>query len=249
MKNSNLLKTLLVLSIAAMMTACGSNQTTGTSDLSSRSTTTVTDAANKATALCNQGSKDGMTMKLKAFTNSSGSVDLSYVWVRMTALPTGFAAGSSSISFYKWMGNSSGSTYLDPAKLNFVLWDSQTGSYITTTWTTSLKWSDVSTTAQGLGIYDAQTFFNRVNILVYLNDAAGQYDVLKVASYVSTSTAAQSQMDVLLPPYSANPAAYATESDGTTRNSALQALHPFKTLISSGYTTTQFQSMAQSYCF
>ncbi len=251
MKNANLLKTVLILSLAAMMTACGSNQqANGTSDLSSRSgTSTGTDAANKAVASCNQGSGSGIAVKLKAFTTSAGTVDMSYVWVRMTTLPTGFSSNTSSISFYKWLGNSAGSTYLDPAKLNFVIQDPTTGQYLLSTWTTSLKWSDISTTAQSIGITDAQTFFNRVNILVYLNDAQGAYDVLKVASYTSGSSSVASQLDVLLPPFSANPAAYATEADGTTRNSTLQSLHPFKSLNTQGWTTSQYQSMAQSYCF
>ncbi|MDG0817782.1 hypothetical protein [Bdellovibrio svalbardensis] len=251
MTNANLLKTVLILSLAAMMTACGSNQqASGTNDLSSRSNTTSgTDAANKAVASCNQGSGSGIGVKLKSYTNAAGALDMSYVWVKMATLPSGFSSNTSSISFFKWLGNPTGSTYLDPAKLNFVIQDPTTGQYLLSTWTTSLKWSDVSTTAQSIGITDAQTFFNRVNILVYLNDAQGAYDVLKVASYTSSSTAVASQMDILLPPYSANPAAYATEADGSARNSALQSLHPFKSMTSQGWTTAQYQSMAQSFCF
>lgn len=250
MKNSTLLKSVLILSVAVMMTACGSNQAaSGTNDLSSRSTDSGTDASNKAVATCNQGSGSGIAAKLKAFTTSAGTVDMSYVWVRMTTLPSGFSSNTSSLSFYKWLGNSSGSTYLDQSKLNFVIHDPVTGQYILPTWTTSLKWSDISATAQSIGITDAQTFFNRVNILVYLNDAQGAYDVLKIASYNTSSTAVASQLDVLLPPFSANPAAYATEADGTARNTALQSLHPFKSLNTQGWTTAQFQSMAQSYCF
>lgn len=250
MTNANLLKTVLILSVAAMMTACGSGQqANGTSDLSSRSdSSTSTDAANKAVASCNQGSGSGIGAKLKSIT-TNGALDMNYVGVRMTTLPSGFSANTNSISFFKWLGNSSGSTYLDPAKLNFILQDSQTGQYLLSAWTTSLKWSDISATAQSIGITDAQTFFNRVNILVYLNDAQGAYDVLKVASYTTSSSTVAAQLDILLPPFSANPAAYATEADGTARNSALQSLHPFKALSSQGWTTTQFQSMAQSYCF
>lgn len=252
MKNSKqLLTTIFLVGVAAMMTACGSNNAvSGSSDLSSRSNVTnPTDASNKAVASCNQGSASGLGAKLKSFTNSSGANDMSYVWVRLTSLPSGFSSNTSYIAFYKWLGNSSGSTYLDPSKLNFVLRDSVTGQYVTSTWATTLKWSDISTTAQAWGIYDAQTFFNRVDVLVYLADPQGQYDVLKVASYTTSSTTVASQMDVLLPPFSANPAAYATEADGTTRNSALQALHPFRTYANQGWSTSQFQSMAQSYCF
>lgn len=250
MTNANLLKTFLLISVAAMMTACGPNQHagSGTSDLSSLSSANTT-SSDKSVALCNQGSSSGISAKLKAFAGSTGALDMNYVWVRMTTLPAGFAANTSSLVFFKWLGNSSGSTYLDPSQLSFILQDSVSGQYLMSTWATSLRWSDVATTAQSLGINDAQTFFNRVNILVYLNDPQGNYNVLKVSSYATGSTTVASQLDVLLPPFSANPAAYATAADGTTRNSALQNLHPFKAMVSQGWTTTQFQAMAQSYCF
>ena len=245
MKNSKLLTTMFLLGIAAVMTACGSRNSAtaiGTSDLSSTSTSQYNVAS------CNQKTSSGIAASLKTYT-SNGSTDFNYVWVRMTTLPNGFAAGTSNITFFKWMANSSGSTYLDSTRLSFVMVDSQTGQYLISNWVTSLSWSDVSTTAQGLGIYDAQTFFNRMNILVYLNDPSAQYDVLKIASYSTSSTSVQSQMDILLPPFSANPNAYATESDGSTRASVLQALHPFASYKSSGYSDSQFVSMAQSYCF
>lgn len=246
MKNSKqLLTAIFVVGAAAIITGCGSsNSTSGSSTLSSSSVT-----GDKATASCNQASSSSMTAKLKTYTNSSNSVDMSYVWVRMTTLPSGFSTSSSYIAFYKWLGNSSGSTYLDPTKLGFILRDSSTGKYLTSSWATTMTWSDVSATAQSLGIYDAQTFFNRVDILVYLNDSAGQYDVLKIASYTASSAALDLQLDALLPPFSANPTAYATESDGSVRNSSLQALHPFKSLMSQGWTTAQYLSMAQAYCF
>lgn len=250
MKTSSqkILTTVLLMAVATLMTACGSSNTATSTDLASRSSaTTTTDASNKALAVCNYASASGLAAKQKAYQDSSG-YRFDYVWVRLTTLPSGFASDSNYIAMWKWMANASGSTYIDQTALSFALVDSTTNKYITN-WKTTLKWSDVSATASSMGYADPASFFARVNILVKLNDATGQYDALKITSYNSSTNQAATQLDSLLPLFSANPAAYATESDGSTRASVLQALHPFASYKSQGYSTSQFQAMSNSYCF
>ncbi|MBO9668820.1 MAG: hypothetical protein J7501_18625 [Bdellovibrio sp.] len=247
MKSSNqkIMTTLLVMVLASMMTACGSSQAEST-DLASRESSSSTDSS-RAVAVCNYGSVSGLAAKQKGFVDSSNTYRFEYVWVKLTTLPSGFSSGSNYISMFKWFATSS-STYLDSTRLNFALWDTQTSKYITG-WKTTLNWSDISATALSMGYSDPTSFFNRVTLLVNLNDASGQYDALKIASYDSTTNKVLTQLDSLLPLFPANPTAYATETDGTARAAALQAIHPFASYKSAGYSTSQFQAMAQNFCF
>ncbi len=241
--------TLLTLAAATLLTACGASnqQVAGSTDSASReSTETLGDAQTKYLAYCNQGSAAEINGKMKAFVDSSNYVRMEYVYLRLMTLPATFKAGNSYISLWKWMANPSGYTNLDPSPLSFALMNPSTGQYLTS-WKTVLKWSDVSTIASGMGHTDPQTFFNSVNILVDLKDPNGQYDVLKVASYDSSTDKAVHTMDALLPLFAANPRDYANDN-GSVRAGVLQNLHPFKATAGQ-FTTQQYQAMANNFCF
>lgn len=249
MKNAKqIFTTLLTLGALSLLTACGSsNQIAGSTDSSSRdSATSTTDATSKALAYCNQGSANNITGKLKVFVDSSKYVRMEYVYLRLTALPATFKSGSSYISLWKWLANPSGYTNLDTSALNFALMNPSTGQYLTG-WMTAMKWSDVVNVASGMGYTDPQNFFNNVNILVDLKDPNGDYDVLKVANYDSSTNKAINTMDALLPLFAADPAAYANDN-GATRAGVLQALHPFKSSAGQ-FTSSQYQSMSNNFCF
>lgn len=240
--------TLLTLAALSLLTACGaSNQVEGSSDSASRDVTnTIGDAQTKSLAYCNQGSGSEITGKMKVFVDSANYVRMEYVYLRLTALPATFKSGNSYISLWKWLANPTGYSSLDSSPLSFALMNPTTGQYLTS-WKTTLKWSDVSTIASGMGYTDPQTFFNNVNILVDLKDPNGQYDALKVANYDSSTNKAVNTMDALLPLFAANPKDYANDN-GSVRASVLQNLHPFK--ASAGqFTTQQYQAMANNFCF
>ncbi|MFV3410185.1 hypothetical protein [Bdellovibrio bacteriovorus] len=249
MKNAKqIFTTLLTLGALSMLTACGSSQqVAGSTDSSSR--TPVTDigsASSKALAYCNQASGNEITGKMKVFVDSSNYVRMEYVYLRLTSLPATFKSGNSYISLWKWLANPSGYTNLDTSALNFALMNPANGQYLTG-WKTTLKWSDVVTVASGMGYTDPQTFFNNVNILVDLKDPNGEYDALKISNYDASTNKTINSVDGLLPLFSANPADYANDG-GSTRAGVLQKLHPFYGK-SGQFTTSQFQSMANNYCF
>lgn len=244
------LKIFLTVSAAAFLTACGSNKNqANSSDFSSRSpVSTTTTSSTKPLAYCNHGAGTEINMKLKNYTDSSNTARMDFVYVRMTSLPANFKDSTTYISMWKWLSNSSGYTYLDSTSLQFILLDSSNGQALTG-WKNTLRWSDIVTTASGMGITDVQTFFDRVNILVDLKDTKGEYDVLKITNYDLSTNKAISQTDALLPLFYANPADYAYEADGSARSQVLQRLHPFSSNMNQGYTTAQFQSMANDFCF
>lgn len=248
MKTMNKIFTaILTLSAATLLTACGANKQTGSIDSSSRITTPPTTAA-KPLAYCNQATGTEINVKLKAYTDTSNTVRMDYVYVRLTSLPTDFASSNTYISMWKWLSNSAGNTYLDSTSLKFILVNASNGQALTG-WKNTLRWADVSAIASGMSITDVPTFFSKVNILVDLKDAQGEYDVLKITNYDLTTNKSLSQTDALLPMFYANPADYAKEATGTDRAAVLQGLHPFKNYANQGFTSTQFQSMANNFCF
>jgi hypothetical protein len=244
---SKLFTTILTLSAATLLTACGASKQVGALESSSRIIDTTTTGA-KPLAYCNQATGTEINAKLKAYTDSSNTVRMDYVYVRMTSLPANFKSDSTYISMWKWLSNTAGNTYLDSSALKFILVNASNGQALTG-WKNTLRWSDVSSIASGMGIEDAQAFFDKVSILVELKDAQGEYDVLKITNYDMTTNKSLSQTDALLPMFYANPADYAKESSGADRAQVLQGLHPFKNYANQGFTSAQFQSMAANLCF
>ncbi len=243
----------LLICLALTMTACGSSQSSST-DLASRTTITTTgDGATQNLALCNAGSNSTVGLKSKAFQQGT-SVYMDRVVVKLTSLPSGFGSNESYLSFFKWLANTSGSSYIAPSPLLYYLVDNQTSKVVQLNKST-LSWNDVSAHAASLGINDPVTFFNRVSVIIYLGDSsssgysAADYDVLRVAAYNSSTNSTTGFLDTLLPIFAANPSDYAYESNGATRASVLTNLHPLKSKTSEGWTSAQYVTMANSFCF
>ncbi len=239
------LKLLLLSVISVSMVACNQGQSSST-DLSSR----IVDSNNssKALAVCNEGSNSSLALRLRASMNSAGTAyRMDQVFLKLTKIPSAFTDGTEYFNFWRWMASSSNSTYIDPTSLNFYLYDTQTKQAVTGV-RNALEWSDVSGTASTWGV-DAAGFFQRVILVIDVRDANGEFDVLKTARYNSSTNAVVESIDTLLPLFYANPADYAYESNGTTRASVLTNLHPFKSMTSQGWSTNQFASAANSFCF
>ncbi|XGC81842.1 hypothetical protein ACES2L_05020 [Bdellovibrio bacteriovorus] len=243
-----IINVLLTLTAAALLVGCSKGAQVGSEDFSSRVTESdITASSAKPLAYCNQAVGTEITSKMKVYTENN-AVRMDLVYVRMTAVPASFKNDQSYISMWKWLSNSAGNTYLDSSALEFILVDA-TNNQALTNWKTTLKWSDVAAAASGLGITDPTTFFNRVNILVNLKDAQGEYDALKITHYNLSTHKAISQTDGLLPMFYANPNDYATEASGQARAEVLKNLHPFANQVGQGFSSTQFQSMANAFCF
>ncbi|UYL09555.1 hypothetical protein B9G69_003085 [Bdellovibrio sp. SKB1291214] len=244
----NALMATMLIAGAALMTGCGSSGAQSSSDFASRGViSSVSESDKKALAVCNQTTGSDLAARQMAYTEGS-SYRMDLVWVKLTTLPSDFASGTSYISMWKWLANSNGSTYLDSTAVPVALYDTQTKKFITN-WGTSIKWTEISSMALAMGYSSPTSFFGRVTILANLKDTNGEYDALKISVYSTSTNKAINEINGLLPLFSANPNAYAVESSGAARATVLQKLHPFYTYKSAGYTTAQFQSMAQNYCF
>ncbi len=216
---------LLAITTMAILTGCSpGGSDAGTNDQASRLPDDV--GSTKPLAYCNSATGTDVSAKLKVFTDASNTVRMDYIYARITALPSGFAGGTSYIKMWKWLANSSGAAYLDNTALNFAIFNKNNQGL--TPWMTTMKWSDVSAVAAGMGYSDPQTFFNNVNVLVQLNDTQGEYDALKITNYNASTNAVISSLDMLMPIFYASPTDYAVEPTGAGRATKFTTLAPFQ---------------------
>ncbi|MFS4460618.1 hypothetical protein [Bdellovibrio sp. HCB2-146] len=259
--NQKTFTVLFLVSMALFMTACGSSSQESSYDFSSRTpvtpdSSTSTDTKTDSTqyiATCNEGAKADLGAKLKMYVDGYNQYRMDLVQIRMTSLPSDFAVNGSYIGFWKWLAQSTGSTHMAGYPLNFIVIDSQTNQALTG-WRTTLLWDDVKAKASQMGIKNSADFFKRAKIVVDLQTAEDaykvtEYDALKIVSYNRSTQKPALQLDVLLPPFNANPADYAKESSGAARASVLQNLHPLKAYANQGYTSAQLLSATKSFCF
>lgn len=246
MKAQSTLKLLVLLSLTATLAACG-QAGDNSADLASRTPGTNTGSgSSKPVAICNKASGSGMTAQLKAAYNSTtGQYRFDSVLMKISNVGSNFVSGTDYINLWRWMANPT-STYLDQVPLNFYVYDTVTNQYITGQ-RSAVSWAELSPWASKWGV-SAEGLFQRIAFIVDVRDANGEFDALKITTYTSSGSLSSS-MDMLLPLYYANPADYAYESNGTARASVLQNLHPLKSMAGQGWSSSQFQSVANSYCF
>ena len=142
MKNQTTLKTILILSVLAMMTACGQAKNDGASDYSSRTDSTLTPTtASVATLKCNEKTQSGLSAKLKIYTDTAGATRNDYMNVMITQIPADFAQGSY-LEFFRWQATSYSQKYLDPtpAQARFETLDGR----ILTNFSPVIYWAQVS---------------------------------------------------------------------------------------------------------
>lgn len=242
MKTQNLKISILATASALLLSACGatSAQTSGSTDLASRDTA-------KAVAACNIMTGPEISARLKAFGDNKGGYRFDMAFVKLTALATTFNNDAAYIKMFRWLASPNGYVYLDPNALSFYVYNPQTQTPVTG-WVTSLRWSDVATAAQSMGHSNATSFFNSMQIVVNVADAAGEYDALQITNYDASTNKATSQSDALLPLFYASPADYAYETNGLNRAGVLKGMHPFASQHGN-HSSSQYAQMAQSYCF
>jgi len=245
MNTQTTLKATLLLTVLAMLTACGAQKSTESSDLSSRAfVTSTTSSSAKPLLLCNQKSQDGLTASLKVYTNSANQIRNDYMTLKFSQMPSSFGAGDY-IQLFRWQANSSNQIYLDPipVKARFETLDGRA----ITDFSSVLYWGQVSALAKELGLTDVNAFFAKVRLVVDVRDPQANFDVLKIAMY-NTNNTNTVNMDMLMPAFSANPNDYASDG-GEGRASSLQALHPFAAHKGQNWTSEQYASMGTSFCF
>ncbi|MCX7978097.1 MAG: hypothetical protein N2578_03755 [Bdellovibrionaceae bacterium] len=254
MQGLNIIFQLLTLILTLGLMGCAvQSSDSGQSDFASRATTPISNIgpdsgnSNKPLSYCNKGeSQDGaLKLNLQSYI-ANNTVYYQFVHILLKDVRN-FEKNNSYIQFWKWQASSSGAVYVDRTPVPFKVIDKDTGIEILG-WRTWLTWSDLAQLSSIYQTSSASSLFSRIQILANLDDPNGDFDALKMVQYEVGSNYMMAQLDLLLPPFHANPKNYAVEKNGLPRATVLQALHPFASMNFQGWSSSQLSSMAQGLC-
>ncbi len=229
----------IVLSASFLM-SCGVSKTQeGLVEESSR-----TLSVNKPVAYCNQATDaaKSMTANVGAFMNASGGVDLNYLHVKLTNVPESFNDNTHYFSLFKWYADAAGTPHTSNQPLSFKIINIQSGQEMASNLTT-LSWNTVSPLAKNMGVTTPAQFFQKVRLLVFINDPQGTYDALTIGYHKSLNGVADNRIDALMPAFDADPRDYTANHAKVLAN-----LHPFATTNYSSWTASTFTTKAHEFC-
>ncbi len=246
---------MLVLILSAMaLSACSSGTPDDSKALGSNipGTTVTTQPPGPLSfpSNCNQFSSTSPNLmgKVKVFSDSWGHVNPNFMRLRFTSMPTNFENNDHIfIELYLWGVSPSGTIVQAPHPAQFRLEDptnyAPRSGYF--------GWDSGNNTNVGFNrqaIYTASgtqsaTSLTSFNILI--NGTTADYQVLRVVhTDTSTNPATQQYVDLLLPAFEANPNTYAGN-----HATVLNPLHPLYGRRTEGWTSAQYQTFTQPYCF
>lgn len=111
---------------------------------------------------------------------------------------------------------------------------------------TSLSWSQLSAyaTQNGISTSSAQTTLASITFVVKLDGAALSANILTATLYLSSSNTPSRWVESLIPKFYANPVDY-----NVSHATYMQNLHPLKYMLGGSWTTAQYLSEDQRFCF
>lgn len=230
MKTQTLIKVSVLVS-AMVLSACGTSKSTntGATELESR----VEVSSEKPLASCNQLSKAGlMTMNIANIINNDGKANQDYVKVKFGSIDSAHNKPGYYLKFYKWRVINN-AVQLDNVPLAAYSYNLSTGA---------------ATSNATTGVYISSLTAETGLILKLNDDLNNPYQVLKVVAYMSDGTMID-HVNVLIPQFLASPEEYKFNSNGTSRASILQQLHPLYGQDVTGWSFSQFQESFDQYCF
>ena len=230
----------VVISASFLMSCGAAKSGAGSSDEASRALSTSA----KPLAYCNQATDaaHSLVANLGAYLNSSGGVDLNYIHVKLSNVPATFTDNSHYFSFFKWSADASGTLSTFNQALSFKIINIQSGQDLTGSLTT-LSWNTVSAMATSLGATTPTAFFQKVRILVYINDPTGSYQAMTISYHKAATGVADNRIDALMPLFDADPRTYSA-----SHAKILSNIHPFATANYSTWTDSVFTANADAFC-
>lgn len=227
------LTTTLFLTATALLTlsSCGTSKSSQSATTTTVQASTVTNAGTKVVTSCQKSVGADMSVNISAVKNSSGTINNSLVKIKFNRLSAATTASGNTIRFFKWKVSGS-QAFLEPTQLNSTRYVLSSGT-VDQAAASSITASTV-TTSQGY--------------YIDLNDAAGEYQVLKAVVYSSTGSIV-AQQNILIPQFLGVAADYAYNSDGSARAQILRDLHPLATTDVTGWTSANYTSYYQATCF
>ncbi len=256
----NKILTLIVVALAmTSMVGCSSqssNSSPGSTATTTSGNTTSSSNFNSSGQALTNCSHDianisDLSMGLEVY-SSGGVQNMNSIRVRFNAFPAAFVNAGSTIAFWAYGTDSSGS-YTTMTEVPFTL-EHYTGTGSFTSISSSmytLTWQQLASIATTNGVSNSSAAVTLQNITFVIDlSSVSTSTVLSAALYTNgmgTSAAPASPdryLQALIPSFLANPNNYIL-----THNSTLLGLHPFYANRNSGYTETQFSTLGSNLCF
>jgi hypothetical protein len=217
--------TALIL-MAYLLTACSQSKSSNTISSNGINITSQSVLAN-----CTKSVNSNISVSLATIKDQVSQVDPLWIKLKFNVVNSSLTKSGMTIRFFRMKGA------LNDAVLDSVALQSQT--YNMSTGQPSSNLSPVVNPSQ---INSNSGFF------IYLNDAQGQYQILKIAFY-DTDGKVIENFNILIPEFLANPSEYTVNSDGSARSQYLQELHPLNGVATTGWSNDTFNQFFQQFCF
>lgn len=248
-----LVKTMLLITSLALMTACGAQKSMDTSstEQASREVIDSTTTTTKPVALCNRLAIDGFAANLMVYQTAVEGNNMRYTRMKITQVLASLANTGYGIRFYRWkVNNTTGKVLSDTVSLQFIFQSNSKYNQMGAV-QEELNWASVKTiiSNNSLGYTSLQSFLNDYTLTIDLRDPNGEYDGLQIVAYDSSNNAVMNQV-MLVPAFYANPESYRYLNDGVTlRPDYAYNAHPFKSMTGQSWGDDHFVNEASSYCF
>jgi hypothetical protein len=253
MNNKHLYAALLVVLAASALIGCGSRNTMNTTE--SASTATAEADTNKLTATCNKAVQDDFDIRLMAVKDANGAINKSLVRMKFVKVPDAFMSDGYNIEIRKWSASSTGViTPAETATPEFanVRFDTKSSSGVyssASTWNFNLMcstclnidWHNMKLLVNK-SYTSANAFFDKYHLLIDLQDASGDWKALQVV--LTQNGVPVKWVDLLIPVFDVNPAEYKNN-----RPAVLFNKHPFISMLDQGFSSSQFQTQSNGFCF
>ena len=168
-------KTLLLLLIAALLSACGAKKTV---KFEQQANGFAGYGSQTSLSYCSNFANGNLAGDVKVYTNEYGMmVDQSLDVLLSTNVANHLNGSTKAIKFYKWYANPDGSTYFNPAPIQITIKSLQTNSIVTGLWDElSVTKIQEFITHNSLGNLSVTDFLN--NFSIVLTQVELEYDVI-----------------------------------------------------------------------
>lgn len=241
-----------ILTVLALLSACGSNMTTRSTALFSGSGPTtdaaLLDSSGAGEAQCSMFDSTSTRLGGRVTTYYyDGTLQEDKVRVRFTSLNENFDSNSNLyIQMFRWKIGASGTAEIDSTPVQFQFEKGTGSASPISTLATSISSAGVASMRSAHGIAGTTSLEFFANTTMVVNAVDYNWHALKVVMYDGSTSPATvvGQADFLLPIFHANPNRYAL-----THSSILNQIHPFYSQRATSLSEAGWAARAQSYCF
>ncbi len=241
-------KLLLILAIAGLTTSCGTQVSEGSSDFTSRITTTDEETSpNGLVAVCNTIEKASMgvnAMIVPLFINNSYSQDEIVMYLKQ--LDTSFYSGEHYLQFFRQQDSGSQLTTDTTPLLFKVVYKANSQEVIGMPLLNILSVGNLNSALNRSGLagrYDANNFFD--TFALKITNLPVAYESLLIVKYNSGETDYADYTSALIPSFDANPNTYANLGKSTD----LLQIHPLYNYVgNTSYSDQQYKDVIENKC-